>query len=108
MTLHRGEPGRCGRLGQGQHLCKTGPRGNRGPNVGDGHASAQHDGTEFIQTLGAEDEFPTSAEPIDELDVNLEFDVYVSPTVLTAGILSHPVWRETVFLENVLRERIPL
>ena len=68
MTLHCGEPGRCGRLGQGQHLGKTGPRGNRGPKVGDRHASAQHDGTEFIQTLGAEDEFPTSAEPIDEFD----------------------------------------
>ena len=41
-------------------------------------------------------------------DVNIEFGVFISPCVVTQGILSHPVWRETVFLENVLREGIPL
>jgi len=41
-------------------------------------------------------------------DVNVEFGVYISPRVLTAGILADPVWRETPFLKNVMRESIPL
>ncbi len=41
-------------------------------------------------------------------DVNLEFNVYISPSVVTPGILNHPVWRETPFLERVLREGVPL
>src|SRR5258708_37993906 len=41
-------------------------------------------------------------------DVNLEFDVYVSPRVVTPGILNHPVWRETPFIRNVTGEIRPL
>jgi predicted nucleotidyltransferase len=41
-------------------------------------------------------------------DVNLEFGVYISPCVVTKAILTHPVWRETPFLETVLREGVPL
>jgi len=41
-------------------------------------------------------------------DVNLEFGVYVSPRVITPGILNHPVWRETPFIKNVAGESIPL
>lgn len=41
-------------------------------------------------------------------DVNLAFNVFVSPTVLTPAILRHPVWRETPFIERALREGIPL
>ena len=41
-------------------------------------------------------------------DVNLEFGVYVSPRVVTPGILDHPVWRETPFIKNVAGESIPL
>jgi len=41
-------------------------------------------------------------------DVNLEFGVYISPRVVTPGILNHPVWRETPFIRNVARESIPL
>ena len=41
-------------------------------------------------------------------DVNLEFGVYISPRVVTREILNHPVWRETPFLRNVVRESIPL
>jgi uncharacterized protein len=41
-------------------------------------------------------------------DVNLEFSVYVSPRVITPGILNHPVWRETPFIRNVIGESIPL
>ena len=41
-------------------------------------------------------------------DVNLAFDVFISPCVVTPGILSHPIWRETPFIENVLREGVPL
>ena len=41
-------------------------------------------------------------------DVNLEFGVYISPRVLTPGILNDPVWRETPFIQNVARESIPV
>jgi len=41
-------------------------------------------------------------------DVNLEFNVFISPTVVTPAILNHPVWRETPFLETVLREGVTL
>ncbi|PYR15745.1 MAG: hypothetical protein DMF94_30895 [Acidobacteria bacterium] len=41
-------------------------------------------------------------------DVNLEFGLYISPRVVTRGILDDPVWRETPFLKNVVRESIPL
>lgn len=41
-------------------------------------------------------------------DVNLEFGLYISPRVVTPGILNDPVWRETPFLRNVVRESIPL
>ena len=41
-------------------------------------------------------------------DVNLLFGVYISPRVVTPGILNHPVWRETPFIKSVARESIPL
>lgn len=41
-------------------------------------------------------------------DVNLAFDLYIAPFVVTPGILNHPVWRDTPFIENVLREGRPL
>lgn len=41
-------------------------------------------------------------------DVNLEFGVYISPRVVTPGILNDPVWRETPFIRNVAAESIPL
>ena len=41
-------------------------------------------------------------------DVNLAFNVFISPSVLTPAVLNHPVWRETSFIETVLRESIAL
>lgn len=41
-------------------------------------------------------------------DVNLQFDVFISPFVLTPEILNHPVWRETPFIEAVLKEGVPV
>jgi predicted nucleotidyltransferase len=41
-------------------------------------------------------------------DVNVEFGVYISPRVVTPGILSHPVWSATPFLTNVRRDSVPL
>ena len=41
-------------------------------------------------------------------DVNLEHGVYISPTVVAAGVLRHPVWRETGFVRNVVSESVPL
>jgi hypothetical protein len=40
--------------------------------------------------------------------VNLEYNVYISPRVVTPAILSHPIWSETPFIKNVTRESIPL
>lgn len=41
-------------------------------------------------------------------EVNLEHDVYVSPCVVPKGVLEHPVWKITPFLESVVRRGIPL
>ena len=41
-------------------------------------------------------------------DVNLEFNVFISPSVVTPAILNHPVWRESPFIETVLREGVAL
>jgi predicted nucleotidyltransferase len=41
-------------------------------------------------------------------DVNLAFGVYISPRVVTPGILNHPIWRETPFLKAVACESVPL
>ena len=41
-------------------------------------------------------------------DVNLEFNVFISPSVVTPAILDHPVWRESPFIETVLREGVAL
>ena len=41
-------------------------------------------------------------------DVNLQFDVLITPCVVTPEILNHPVWRETPFIETVRREGVPL
>ena len=41
-------------------------------------------------------------------DVNLDFGVYISPRVITPGILNDPVWRETPFIKNIAGESIRL
>ena len=41
-------------------------------------------------------------------DVNLQHDVYISPRVLTPGILADPVWGQTPFLKAVQRESVAL
>ena len=41
-------------------------------------------------------------------DVNVEFGVYISPRVVTPGILDHPVWGATPFLANVIRDSVAL
>ena len=41
-------------------------------------------------------------------DVNLEHDVYISPRVLSADLLAHPVWGQTPFLKSVQRESVAL
>ncbi|OGW79757.1 MAG: hypothetical protein A3G33_01765 [Omnitrophica bacterium RIFCSPLOWO2_12_FULL_44_17] len=41
-------------------------------------------------------------------DVNLKFDVYISPRVVPARIFSARVWRITPFVQNIRRESIPL
>jgi hypothetical protein len=41
-------------------------------------------------------------------DVNVEFGVYISPRVVTPGILNHPIWGATPFLAGVRRDGVPL
>ena len=41
-------------------------------------------------------------------DVNLAFNVYISPRVVTPAILNHPVWSTTAFIKNIKSESIPL
>ena len=41
-------------------------------------------------------------------DVNVPFNVYISPRVVTPGILNDPVWGESPFVKAVARESIPL
>jgi predicted nucleotidyltransferase len=41
-------------------------------------------------------------------DVNLRFSVFISPSVVTQTIFNHPVWRESPFIETVMREGIAL
>jgi predicted nucleotidyltransferase len=41
-------------------------------------------------------------------DVNVQFDVFISPCVLSPEILNHPVWGETPFIETIMREGVPL
>jgi uncharacterized protein len=41
-------------------------------------------------------------------DVNLAHDVYISPRVIRADVLEHPVWRVTHFVQALEREGVPL
>jgi len=42
------------------------------------------------------------------VDVNLAHDVYISPRVMLADVLEHPVWRNTHFVQALQREGVPL
>jgi len=41
-------------------------------------------------------------------DVNLAYDLYISPRVVTAASLRDPVWRTTSFVKSVEREGVVL
>jgi len=41
-------------------------------------------------------------------EVNLAHDVYISPRVILADVLEHPVWRITPFVQALQREGVPL
>jgi len=41
-------------------------------------------------------------------DVNVASDLYISPRVVTAGTLTDPVWRTTLFVQTVTREGVAL
>lgn len=41
-------------------------------------------------------------------DIDLAFDVYLSPRVIPAAVLKDPVWRLTGFVQAVEREGVPL
>ncbi len=41
-------------------------------------------------------------------DINVARDLYISPRVVTAGSLTDPVWRTTLFVQTVTREGVAL
>jgi predicted nucleotidyltransferase len=41
-------------------------------------------------------------------DVNLQYDLYISPRVLPSSMLAHPVWGQTPFLKTIQRESVAL
>jgi predicted nucleotidyltransferase len=41
-------------------------------------------------------------------EVNLEYEVYISPRVIALATLDHPMWKITPFLQAVAREGVPL
>lgn len=41
-------------------------------------------------------------------DVNLKFDIYISPRVISRDILKHPVWKITPFIKAVQKEGIAI
>src|SRR6185295_16614568 len=64
-----------------------------------GDATPESDLDVLIVVQPDEDRVPLEDRLIDiAFDVNLEFNVYISPRVVTAAILAHPVWSETPFI----------
>jgi predicted nucleotidyltransferase len=41
-------------------------------------------------------------------DINVASDLYISPRVVTAGSLTDPVWRTTLFVQTVTHEGVAL
>jgi predicted nucleotidyltransferase len=41
-------------------------------------------------------------------DINVASDLYISPRVVTAGSLTDPVWRTTLFVQTITRESVAL
>lgn len=74
-----------------------------------GEATSESDIDVFVVVQPDADRVPFEDRIIDiAFDVNLAFGVYISPRVVTQGILNDPVWRETPFIKNVARESVPL
>ena len=74
-----------------------------------GEATSESDIDVLVVVQPDTDRVPFEDRSIDiAFDVNLAFGVYISPRVVTQGILNDPVWRETPFIKNVARESTPL
>jgi uncharacterized protein len=74
-----------------------------------GEATPESDLDVLVVVQPDDDRVPLEDRVIDiAFDVNLEFNVYISPRVVTPAILNHPVWSATPFIKNVTRESIPL
>jgi predicted nucleotidyltransferase len=74
-----------------------------------GEATSESDIDVLVVVQPDTDRVPFEDRIIDiAFDVNLAFGVYISPRVVTQGILNDPVWRETPFIKNVARESVPL
>jgi uncharacterized protein len=62
-----------------------------------------------VVRAAAEDRGRVEREVVDiAFDVNLRYDLYVSPRVLTEDLMGDPVWGQTPFLKAVRRESVAL
>ena len=41
-------------------------------------------------------------------ELDLKYNVYISPRIVSQAILKDPVWRNTAFIKNIEREGVPL
>ncbi len=41
-------------------------------------------------------------------DINLEYDLYISPKVIPQAVFLHPVWQHTLFIKNIEKEGVAL
>ena len=41
-------------------------------------------------------------------EVNVAYDVYISPRVIARAVFTHPVWSETPFIRSLEQEGLPL
>ncbi|MEW5920384.1 MAG: nucleotidyltransferase domain-containing protein [Bacillota bacterium] len=39
-------------------------------------------------------------------DLNLDFDLYISPKIISCEMFNHPVWRLSPFLKNIQKEGV--
>ena len=72
--------------------------------------AALDSGIDVLVVVQPDDQFAALETRVVDIafDVNLEFNVFISPPVVTPAILNHPVWRESPFIETVLREGVAL
>lgn len=74
-----------------------------------GDAGPESDIDVFVVVQPASERAALETRVVDiAFDVNLAFDVFISPRVATSATLTDPVRRDTPFIESVMRDGVPL